>query len=44
MKAAFNFPKSLVRASDGTLFVLDQRNLRIRKISAGATPIAMESV
>jgi hypothetical protein len=30
--ALFNQPKALVRASDGTLFVLDQRNFRVRKI------------
>ena len=29
----FNQPKALVRAPDGTLFVLDQRNQRIRKIA-----------
>jgi sugar lactone lactonase YvrE len=30
--ALFNQPKSLVRASDGTLYLNDQRNLRVRRI------------
>ena len=37
-EAAFNFPKSLARLADGTLYVLDQRNLRIRRVSAGTEP------
>jgi sugar lactone lactonase YvrE len=32
--AAFNFPKSLVRLADGTLYVLDQRNQRIRRVAS----------
>ncbi len=31
--AAFNFPKALERAADGTLYIGDQRNFRIRKVS-----------
>jgi DNA-binding beta-propeller fold protein YncE len=31
----FNQPKSLVRASDGTFYVLDQRNFLIRRITVG---------
>jgi len=36
-RAAFNFPKALTRTADGTLYVLDQRNLRIRRITADGT-------
>lgn len=32
--ALFNQPKAVVRSAQGDLFVLDQRNFRIRKISA----------
>lgn len=34
--AALNFPKAVERAPDGTLYILDQRNQRIRKIATDA--------
>ncbi|MFM2152595.1 MAG: hypothetical protein RL199_1030 [Pseudomonadota bacterium] len=34
--AAFNFPKALVRLDDGTLFILDQRSQRIRRVANDA--------
>jgi hypothetical protein len=37
-KALFNQPKAIVRAPDGSTFVLDQRNQRIRKITGGGAP------
>lgn len=36
-EARFNQPNSLVRAPDGTMFVLDQRNHRIRRIRPDGT-------
>jgi sugar lactone lactonase YvrE len=33
--ARFNFPRALAFSSSGALFVLDQRNLRVRKIQDG---------
>ena len=33
--ALFNQPKAIVRTDQGDLYVLDQRNFRVRKISAG---------
>jgi sugar lactone lactonase YvrE len=41
--ALFSQPKALAIAPDGSMFVLDQRNFRVRKISAGAAP-TIESV
>lgn len=35
--ALFDQPKSIVRAADGSVYVLDQRNERIRKIAPGGT-------
>ncbi|MDQ3034397.1 MAG: hypothetical protein M3Y87_18460 [Myxococcota bacterium] len=35
--ARFNQPKALVRASDGTLYLLDQRNFLIRRIGVDGT-------
>lgn len=39
-QALFNQPKSIVLAPDGSLFVLDQRNFRIRRISGADQTIA----
>lgn len=36
--ALFNQPKEVERGPDGALFILDQRNQRVRKISAGTAP------
>lgn len=36
--ALFNQPKSIVRDSEGQMYVLDQRNFRIRKLSADLEP------
>jgi sugar lactone lactonase YvrE len=41
--AVFSQPKALAIAPDGSMFVLDQRNFRVRKIGAGHDPI-IESV
>ena len=35
-RASFSFPKAIVRAPTGELYVLDQRNQRIRKMAADA--------
>jgi DNA-binding beta-propeller fold protein YncE len=37
--ALFNQPKAIVRTPEGAVYILDQRNFRIRKIAAGANPI-----
>jgi DNA-binding beta-propeller fold protein YncE len=36
--ALFNQPKAIARDKDGSMYVLDQRSFRIRKISPGADP------
>jgi hypothetical protein len=37
-EALFNQPKEVERGPDGALYILDQRNQRVRKISAGTAP------
>ncbi len=37
--ALFNQPKAIVRTPEGAVYVLDQRNFRVRKIAAGPNPI-----
>lgn len=37
--ARFNQPNALAVTDDGTIYIADQRNFRIRKISAGTDPI-----
>jgi sugar lactone lactonase YvrE len=39
VNARFNQPNGLVVADDGSIYIADQRNFRIRKISAGTDPI-----
>jgi sugar lactone lactonase YvrE len=39
VNALFNQPDSLVVAPDGAIYIADQRNFRIRKISAGTAPV-----
>lgn len=38
-QALYSQPKSIVVDKDGAIFILDQRNFRVRKISAGPTPV-----
>ncbi|MDB4961817.1 MAG: hypothetical protein JWP01_1816 [Myxococcales bacterium] len=38
-RALFNQPKGLAIAADGTVYTIDQRNVRIRAITPGPTPM-----